>query len=92
VRPLDDSAARAAFLYQITVAKNSRRRGYGRAMLTGLERRLATDGIEELRLNVFAGNEPARRLYASAGYEEVARNGPHRHLRKLLTAAGRSPA
>lgn len=85
VRPLAERTA--AFLYQITVAEPVRSRGYGRAMLAALEALLAAEGIEELRLNVFAPNEPARRLYAATGYEEVSRDGPRRHLRKRLAAS-----
>ena len=38
----------SVFLEQITVAKNFRRRGYGRAMLAALEQLLAGAGVEPL--------------------------------------------
>jgi ribosomal protein S18 acetylase RimI-like enzyme len=85
VRPTD-GRPRSAFLYQITVAEALRRKGYGRAMLAALERRLAGDGIDELRLHVNLGNLPAQRLYAAAGYEQADEDGRVRLLRKTLRA------
>lgn len=62
--------------------------GYGRAMLAALEARLAHGGIEELCLHVNAGNLPARRLYAAAGYQQVDVDEDRRvcRLRKRLVA------
>ena len=80
VRPKD---ARA-FLEQITVAGAFRRQGYSRAMLAALESTLADEGIDELELTVNIGNEPARQLYASAGYEQVGRDERVCRLRKRL--------
>ncbi|HEV8250034.1 MAG TPA: GNAT family N-acetyltransferase [Gaiellaceae bacterium] len=82
VKPGD--GPRSAFLYQITVADSFRRMGYGRAMLAALEERLARDGIDELRLNVNVANVPARRLYATAGYEQLDDDGRVCRLRKRL--------
>jgi ribosomal protein S18 acetylase RimI-like enzyme len=80
-----DASPQSVFLEQITVAKSFRRRGYGRAMLAALEELLADSGVDELRLTVFVGNEPARRLYASAGYEQLDDDGRECRLRKRLT-------
>jgi len=77
--------ADSAFLYQITVKPACRGRGYGRAMLAALEAVLAGEGIGELRLNVNDANTPARRLYASAGFELVERYAAKRQLRKHLS-------
>ena len=85
VTPVEDESSTVAFLKQITVAESFRRRGYGRAMLAALEVLLAADRIDELRLNVFAANQPARRLYASAGYEELDQDDSRCYLRKRLT-------
>ncbi len=85
VKPTD-GRPRSAFLYQITVAEALRRRGYGRAMLGALERRLAAEGIEELRLHVNLGNLPAQRLYAAAGYEQADEDLRVRLLVKALRA------
>jgi len=54
-------------------------------MLAALEELLAREGIEELRLNVFVANQPARRLYAAAGCEQVDEDGRRCRLRKRLT-------
>ena len=88
VTPVDDAPAGSVFLEQITAAKTFRRRGYGRAMLATLEE-LARTGVDELRLTVFVGNKPARRLYASAGYEQLDDDGHQCRLRKRLTLASR---
>jgi len=81
VRP---AHATGSFLNQITVAAPHRRRGYGRAMLAALEELVAADGIDEVQLNVNVANEPARRLYDAAGYEQVGEDGRLRRLRKRL--------
>jgi ribosomal protein S18 acetylase RimI-like enzyme len=81
VRP---SGPRSAFLYQITVAEPRRRLGYGRAMLAALEERLAREGVEEILLHVNIANEPARGLYAAAGWEQLDDDGRICRLRKRL--------
>ena len=85
VTPPGDEPGRAAFLYQITVIESRRRQGYGRPMLQALEELLARDGFGELRLNVMVANEPARRMYAAAGYELVDQDQRHCQLRKGLS-------
>jgi ribosomal protein S18 acetylase RimI-like enzyme len=89
VTPVDDASPGIVFLEQITVAKTFRRRGYGRAMLAALEELLAGTGVDEVRLTVFVGNEPARRLYSSAGYEQLDDDGRECRLRKHLTPPSR---
>ena len=49
VKPIDLTPSRGAFLHQITVARTSRRQGYGRAILAALEEVLARHGVDELR-------------------------------------------
>jgi ribosomal protein S18 acetylase RimI-like enzyme len=85
VKPLGDASSRVAFLEQITVADTARRQGHGRAMLATLEALLARDGIDELRLNVFRANDPARALYRAAGYEQTGADERRYFLRKRLT-------
>jgi len=85
VTPVADAAAQIVFLEQITVAATLRRGGYGRAMLAKLEELLAGKGVDELRLTVFVGNTAARRLYDSAGYEQLDDDGRECRLRKRLT-------
>lgn len=72
----------AAFLEQILVRPDARRRGHGLAMLAALEDTLAQRGASELRLNVWDTNEPGRRLYDRAGYELAERLPSKRELRK----------
>jgi ribosomal protein S18 acetylase RimI-like enzyme len=76
--------AESVFLYQITVKTAQRRKGYARAMLTAAEAALEADGVSEIRLNTHETNEPARRLYAGAGYEVVEPLEGKRQLRKHL--------
>ena len=46
-----------------------RGRGHGRALMLLAEIQTIFAGRRVLGLNVFAGNTPAERLYASLGYE-----------------------
>ncbi len=72
------------WLFQIIVEEALRGRGYGRSLLTAVERRLAKQGVRELRLNVFRYNTVAIALYKSAGYD-VTRDEPRNlEMRKLL--------
>jgi ribosomal protein S18 acetylase RimI-like enzyme len=84
--------ADAAYLYQILVRPDARRRGHGLAMLTALHEILARQGLAELHLHTETTNLPGHRLYARAGYELVEQLPTQRHLRKLLCPAGRAPA
>jgi ribosomal protein S18 acetylase RimI-like enzyme len=84
VKPYGPASSTTAYLEQITVARASRRRGYGGAMVAALEEALALDGVEELRLTVFRGNEPALRLYAAAEFESIGQDEHVRRLRKVL--------
>ena len=62
---------RQAFLYDIQIRPEHRGRGLGtRAMALLLEEARAL-GLERIELNVFGGNEGARRLYRSLGYQET---------------------
>ncbi|MBV9496654.1 MAG: GNAT family N-acetyltransferase [Acidobacteria bacterium] len=58
-----------AHISDIVVARAGEGRGVGRALLAFAEQ-WATDGDYRLMsLNVFAGNDRARRIYEEAGYE-----------------------
>jgi ribosomal protein S18 acetylase RimI-like enzyme len=61
---------RYAFLYDIEISETERGRGYGRAAMELLEQEVRGRGYERLQLNVFGGNERARTLYRSLGFEE----------------------
>jgi GNAT superfamily N-acetyltransferase len=73
------------WLFQIIVDEPLRGHGYGRGLLTAVERRLAGEGVGELRLNVFRWNTVAIALYASAGYDVVEDAPRNLEMRKALT-------
>jgi ribosomal protein S18 acetylase RimI-like enzyme len=79
-----------AFLSQMTVARSFRHQGYGRSMLTALERLLAGHGIRELTLNVWESNLPAKWLFAAAGYALEKQFPTMRQLRKCLSGVAPS--
>jgi ribosomal protein S18 acetylase RimI-like enzyme len=62
----------SAFLYDIHVHEDARGHGYGRAAMLEFEREAARRGLHHLSLNVFGGNAPARGLYSSLGWAEMA--------------------
>jgi GNAT superfamily N-acetyltransferase len=57
-----------AWLHDIEIFAEHRGRGLGRALLSAAEAEVAGRGVAGLGLNVFGGNDVARRLYESAGY------------------------
>jgi GNAT superfamily N-acetyltransferase len=59
-----------ATLFGMYVAPDARSRGMGRQLVEAVIREAtALDGVEVLQLTVTDGNESARRLYASCGFE-----------------------
>ena len=60
------------FVYDIRLEERFRGRGYGRAAMLFAEDEARRRGIDRVALNVFGGNEVARGLYRSLGYEENA--------------------
>ncbi|MGW0333792.1 GNAT family N-acetyltransferase [Streptomyces sp. NPDC003011] len=60
-----------AFVYDVETDEEHRGRGHGRTLMLLAEAQAAATGRTEIRLNVFAGNTPAERLYASLGYETL---------------------
>ncbi|PSO55460.1 MAG: ribosomal-protein-alanine N-acetyltransferase [Actinobacteria bacterium QS_5_72_10] len=61
----------ATHVTNIAVAPAQQRRGVGGALLAWLLATAAELGHEAVTLEVRAGNAPARRLYARAGFQEV---------------------
>ncbi|MCC2276469.1 GNAT family N-acetyltransferase [Streptomyces sp. ET3-23] len=59
----------AGFVYRVEVDPAHRGQGHGRSLMFLAETELRAAGADRLRLNVFADNAPARRLYESLGYE-----------------------
>ncbi|MYW17414.1 GNAT family N-acetyltransferase [Streptomyces sp. SID2955] len=60
-----------AYVFDVETDPAHRGRGHGRALMLVAERQAIEAGRPVLGLNVFAGNTPAERLYASLGYETV---------------------
>lgn len=61
-------AREPAFVYDVLVDEDRRGRGHGRTLMLLAEAQSIAAGKQALGLNVFAGNTPAERLYASLGY------------------------
>ena len=62
-----------AEILTVAVDPDHRRRGAGRALVTGLVRALAGRGAEEVTLEVRVGNHAARDLYREVGFVTVGR-------------------
>jgi mycothiol synthase len=58
-----------AFVYELEVREDQRRKGYGEAIMNAGARWCQDRGIFALGLNVFGHNPGARRLYDKLGYE-----------------------
>lgn len=77
----------ALHLLDVGVHPVFRRRGIARAVLADVCRR--ADEIEvPVRLHVWHDNEPARRLYAAAGFEVIAEIGGYLTMRRGARASG----
>ena len=68
----DGELGHSLFVYAIEVDEEFRGRGFGRAAMVFAEEEAKRLGIAKVALNVFGGNEVARRLYLSLGYQETA--------------------
>ena len=66
-------AADEAEILTLAVRPDQRRRGIGRALLDAAAESAARSGARSLFLEVAEDNEPASRLYTSAGFQEVGR-------------------
>lgn len=58
-----------AFIYDIAIDPEFRRRGYASQALRGLEQLVLARGVHEIRLHVFGHNHEARALYEALGYQ-----------------------
>jgi ribosomal protein S18 acetylase RimI-like enzyme len=68
----DSELGHSLFVYAIEIDEEFRGRGRGRAAMVFAEEEAKRLGIAKVALNVFGGNEVARRLYRSLGYQETA--------------------
>ncbi|MFE7816171.1 GNAT family N-acetyltransferase [Streptomyces sp. NPDC057433] len=71
--------AERAFVFDVEVGAAHRGRGHGRSLMQLAEAQSVAAGKRVLGLNVFAGNTPAERLYASLGYG-TTQCTMHKHL------------
>jgi ribosomal protein S18 acetylase RimI-like enzyme len=69
---LDGHDVSCAWIYDIAIDEEHRGKGYGRALLNGLEQVARERGADSIGLNVFAGSEYARRLYERAGFKPTS--------------------
>lgn len=69
------------WIYDIEVVPGHRGRGHGRALLDAAEHEVQRRGGDIVALNVFGGNDVARALYESAGYQITSLQ-----MRKQLSA------
>jgi ribosomal protein S18 acetylase RimI-like enzyme len=67
----DRDPGRVAFIYDIAVDPDHRRRGYARLALAEIEAWAREHGCAGVMLHVFGDNTPARELYRSVGFEET---------------------
>jgi ribosomal protein S18 acetylase RimI-like enzyme len=72
--------ARAFYIDALAVDPAFRRRGAARALLAEADRQASSRGLRCVALDTTIENAPARALYASAGYREVASRPPRRGL------------
>jgi ribosomal protein S18 acetylase RimI-like enzyme len=77
---LQERGRHGAWIYDIEIEPRYRGRGYGRALLAATEDLVRASGVATIGLNVFAGNDAARGLYTSSGYEASSL-----HMHKALT-------
>lgn len=70
--PSPDGRAGMDWIFYVEIHEHLRGRGHGSAAMRIAERDARAHGARQLGLNVFGGNEVARRLYESVGYRPTA--------------------
>jgi ribosomal protein S18 acetylase RimI-like enzyme len=78
---VENERTSGSWIYDIEIAPEHRGHGYGRALLQAAEREVEKQGGRSIGLNVFGGNDVARHLYESSGFEITSV-----HMRKTLGA------
>ena len=68
----DSGGRRVLFIYDVEIDEAHRGMGYGRAAMELAEQEAKSLGIGRIELNVFGGNDVARRLYRSLDYVETS--------------------
>ena len=65
------SGRRVIWIYDVSIDERFRGRGLGRETMRLAEAEAKVRGLDRIDLNVFGGNDVARGLYRSLGYEEL---------------------
>ncbi|WP_237324242.1 GNAT family N-acetyltransferase [Vibrio penaeicida] len=65
---------KSAFIYDVGIYKEYRRKGYAKSALHCIEKVAAELGATSLGLHVFNHNSAAQALYSSIGYQVVSHN------------------
>ncbi len=65
----EQTATPRAFVYDVQIDRNHRRRGYGTQAMEALEEKVRELGLTKILLHVFGHNQAARAMYAKLGYE-----------------------
>ncbi|HEY8180057.1 MAG TPA: GNAT family N-acetyltransferase [Candidatus Limnocylindria bacterium] len=68
----ESGGRRVIFIYDVEIDEAHRGKGYGRAAMELAEEQARARGIARIELNVFGGNEVARKLYLAVGYVETS--------------------
>jgi len=68
----ENGGPRHLFVYEIRLEEAARGHGIGRAAMQLAEDVARERGFGRIELNVFGGNDVARGLYRSLGYDEIA--------------------
>ncbi len=74
VKVEDNIRTKSAFIYDIEIYENHRRKGYAKSALGCIEKVISDLGASSLRLHVFKHNSAAINLYNSIGYQTVSYN------------------
>jgi ribosomal protein S18 acetylase RimI-like enzyme len=82
---VEESSDPSAFIYDLGIHEEFRRKGYGRRALLALDEELRRKGVCRVSLHVFARNTAARSLYEQAGYVNTG-------MRMLKQLGARLPA
>lgn len=68
----NDEQGPMMFVYDVNIDADRRGQGLGRAAMEFAAEETRRRGVPRVVLNVFGGNEVARNLYRSLGYDEMA--------------------
>lgn len=66
---LEDGGKRFAFIYDLLIFEQFRKRGYGAQAMLALEEKVKEKGLDTIMLHVFGHNQIAQALYKKVGYE-----------------------